>query len=126
MENEIGRASLLQTIAGDGLSDGFLWLAGTNAGWGWDRALRRPDGCRQAVRTRPLYSKKLERPFFCLVGMTSAIGCLILAPIVVAHAKKNYWNECPAPQTRFPYHVFSKALYILLIRAARKQFVMSF
>ena len=57
-------ASFLQTAKGGGLSDGILWLAGTNAGWGWDGALRRPDGCRQAVRTRPLYSKKLVAALF--------------------------------------------------------------
>ena len=60
---------------GGGLSDGILWLAGTNAGWGWDRALRRPDGCRQAVRTRPLYSKKLRTALLLvLVGIALASG----------------------------------------------------
>ena len=38
-----------------------------------------PDEWRQAVRTRPLYSKKLARPLFLLlVGIRTASGCLIL------------------------------------------------
>jgi len=115
-EDEIGRASLLQTAKVGGLSDGILWLAGTNAGWGRDRALGRLDGCRQAVRTRPLYSKNLaswerarwnrqrrsrrarvsgsepSQPChglpFCLVGIPPAIGCLMCrgGPAVTSRA----------------------------------------
>ena len=84
MEDEPGRASLLQIIAGDGLSGGFLWLAGTNTWRGgplcW--SVRMNGGQREARMSPPprgsAFGKEADAAFNFASGWHNACQWLPL------------------------------------------------
>ena len=79
MEDEIGRAKIFADCL-YGLSDGFLWLAGTNTWRGGTLCWDVPMDAGQVAINAPLFSKKLRTAFILgIVGTSPAIGCLILA-----------------------------------------------